>query len=132
MKKIILLFITFLCIQNSFSQNSIPENDIQKRTYNNEEVQVKAEFPNGERKFNEFVSENFKNKFHKDFPNAVLVGFIVGIDGSVNDIEIISGASNATAKKIKKIIETSPKWLPGEHEGYRVKTKVITTLKLQL
>ncbi|EJL66397.1 hypothetical protein [Flavobacterium sp. CF136] len=132
MKKIILLFITFLCIQNSFSQISIPENDIQKRTYNNEEVQVKAEFPNGERKFNEFVLENFKNKFHKDFPNAVLVGFIVDIDGSVNDIEIISGASNATAKKIKKIIKTSPKWLPGEHEGYRVKTKVITTLKLHL
>lgn len=124
MKKIILLFITFLYIQNAFSQNSILENDIQKRTYNNDEVQVKAEFPTGEKKFNEFVLENFKNKFHIDFPNKVLVSFIVGIDGTVNDIEIINGTSDVIAKKIKKIIRTSPKWLPGEHEGYHVKTKV--------
>ncbi|SHM44089.1 hypothetical protein [Flavobacterium chilense] len=61
MKKILLLVI-FLCIQNGFSQNSIPENDIQKKTYNNEEVQVKTRFPDGEKKFNEFVVENLKKK----------------------------------------------------------------------
>ena len=131
MKKIF-FFIIILSIQNSFSQNLESQNDIQKRIYNNEDVQVKAEFPNGEKKFKEFVVENFEKKFHKNFPNSILVSFTVEIDGSINHIEIISGASNATAKKIKKIIETSPKWLPGEHEGYRVKTKVITTLKLQL
>lgn len=129
MKKIILLFITFFCVQNSFSQNSIPENDIQKKIYNNEDVQVKAEFPNGEKKFNELILENFRNKYHKIFPKEVLVSFIVGIDGSVNDTEIISGANNYTAKKIRKVIETLPKWLPAEHEGYRVKARVMITLK---
>nr|WP_199002864.1 hypothetical protein [Flavobacterium sp. ASV13] len=132
MKKILLFFVIILSIQNSFSQNLDSQNDIQKWTYNNEDVQVKAEFPNGEKKFNEFIVENFKKKFHKDFPNAVLVSFIIGIEGSINDIEIISGASNVTAKKIKKILKTSPKWLSGEHEGYHVKTKVLATLKLQI
>jgi hypothetical protein len=130
MKKIILMVITFLWIQNSFCQNSFPENSIQKKTYNNEEVQVKAEFPTGEKKFSEFVSQNLKKSFDKDSGNAVLVSFIVDIDGSLRNIEIINEIDKNKGDEIKKILTISPKWLPGEHEGYRVKTKVKVNLKL--
>lgn len=131
MKKIILLLITFFCIQNSFSQNSIPENDIQKKTYNNEDVQVKAEFQDGEKKFNEYVVMAFKKEKHKDYPKIVLASFIVGIDGSLEDVEIGSGGRKNVCKEIKKIIENSPKWLPAEHEGYRVRAKVKVSLNFQ-
>ncbi|UUF12938.1 MULTISPECIES: energy transducer TonB [Flavobacterium] len=131
MKKILLLFITFFCVQNSFSQNSFPENDIQKKIYNNEDVQVKAEFQDGEKKFNEYVVMAFKKEKHKDYPKTVLASFIVGIDGSLEDVEIVSGGRKNASKEIKKIIENSPKWLPAEHEGYRVRASVKVSLNFQ-
>jgi len=130
MKKIILL-VSFLFIQVSFSQTNEPLNDIQKKIYDNKEVQVNAEFQDGEKKFNEYVVMALKKEKHKDYPKTVLASFIVGIDGSLEDVEIVSGGRKNASKEIKKIIENSPKWLPAEHEGYRVRARVSVSLNFQ-
>ena len=127
---ILLLFIVLLCTQNSFSQNTNSLNDIQKKIYINEDVQVKAEFPNGEKKFNDFIFENFKIPFDKNIKGEVLVSFIVEIDGSISNVEIIKDAGTGTGEEIKRVLLLSPKWLPGEYEGYYVKKKVKFSIKL--
>ena len=129
-KLLILLFIVLLYTQNSFSQNTNSLNDIQKKIYNNEDVQVKAEFPNGEKKFNEFILENFKKPLYKNIECDIIVNFIVEIDGTISNVDIIKDAGNGTGEEIKRVLLLSPKWLPGEHEGYHVKTKVKFSLKL--
>ena len=129
MKKLILLLIVVLFSQNSFSQKSDLLNDIQKKIYDNEDVQVRAEFSKGEIKFNEFVLENFKKTFNKNIESEILVSFIVEIDGTISNAEIIKGTVNVTKDEIKTVFTNSPKWLPAEHEGYRVKAKVKFSLK---
>ncbi len=130
MKKIILL-VSFLFIQVSFSQTKEPLSDIQKKIYDNQEVQVKAKFQDGEKKFNEYVVIGFKKENHKVYPKTVLASFIVGFDGSIENVEIVSGVGKNVSKEIKKIIENSPKWLPAEHEGYRVRATVKVSLNFQ-
>lgn len=130
MKKIWFIFVILICAQNLFSQNSNGLNDIQKKIYDNEVIQVKAEFPNGEQKFNEFILANLKAPFNKDIKGEVLVRFIVEMDGVINNVEILSSLSNNEGDEIKRVLINSPKWLPAEHEGYRVKSKVKFTLKL--
>ncbi|MDX6182023.1 hypothetical protein SGQ44_14255 [Flavobacterium sp. Fl-77] len=63
MKKIILL-VSFLFIQVLFSQTNEPLSHIQKKIYDNQEVQVKPEFQDGEKKFNEYVVIAFKKENH--------------------------------------------------------------------
>lgn len=46
------------------------------------------------------------------------------MDGSITDVKVIKGAGIKIKKSLKKILENSPKWLCGEHEGYHVRTKV--------
>lgn len=130
MKKLILLLIVVLFSQNSFSQESDLLNDIQKKIYENENVQVRAEFLKGEKKFNEFVVENLKKVFNVNIESEILVSFIVEIDGTISNVEIIKDINNDVRDKIKSTIVNSPKWLPAEHEGYRVKAKVRFNLKL--
>lgn len=130
MKKLLLLFVFLISAYSSFSQNSNELSDIQKIIYDNETVQVKAEFPDGEQKFNEFVLKNFNKPVDKSTCTEILVSFIVEIDGSISNIEVIRDAGNGTGDEIKRGLITSPKWLPAEHEGYRVKAKVTFSLKL--
>lgn len=130
MKKLSISFLIFLFAQISLSQESNLLNAIQKITYNNENVQVKAEFSKGEKQFNEYVAENLKKAFGKNIEKQFLVSFTVEIDGTLSNIEIVKDTTSDIEDKIKSIILSSPKWLPAEHEGYRVKAKIKLNLKL--
>jgi protein TonB len=130
MKKIFIICVVLICVQNTFSQNSNELNDIQKEVYDNEVVQVKAEFPNGVQKFREYVLMNLKAPFNKVMKGEILVRFIVEIDGTIRNVDILNSLSDAEGDEIKRVLTNSPKWLPAEHEGYRVKSKIKFTLKL--
>jgi hypothetical protein len=124
MKKYILItFIIFT--QNLISQNTEPLSSIQKELYDFKTVQVKPEFPGGNEKFLEYVQTNFK-KSNPDQNNkgTILASFIVEMDGSITNVLIMEDNRIKTGKTLKKILEKSPKWLCGEHEGYHVRTKV--------
>lgn len=130
MKKFLSVFIVILFSLNSFSQKLNSQKYVQSKIYNNEDVQVKAEFPNGEKKFNEFVIENFKTPYDKNIKFEIVVNFIVEIDGTISNVKIIKDAGKGTGDELKRVLTISPKWLPGEHEGYLVKTKVKFSLNL--
>lgn len=130
MKRLLLITIVILNSQILFSQNSNSLNDVQKITYDNDTVQVAAEFPGGQQKFNEFVITNLKAPFNNNSKDDVLVSFIVEMDGAIDNVESISPLSNEEKDEIKRVLMSSPKWLPAEHEGYHVKSKVKFKLKL--
>jgi len=130
MKKYILVtFIIFA--QNLISQNSEPLSTIQKELYDFKTVQVKPEFPGGNEKFLEYVQTNFK-KSNPDQNNkgTILASFIIEMDGSITNVAIIKNDGIKTGKTFKRVLEKSPKWLCGEHEGYHVRTKVDFTFAL--
>lgn len=123
MKKYLLIILLLSC-KSLYSQNLETLNDIQKKIYSNEDVQVKAEFSKGENYFKEYVLENLKKQPNKYINSEISVCFIVDFEGTLLDVEIIKNTSNYSFDEIQKVILNSPKWLSAEHDGYRVKVKV--------
>ncbi|MFG4002584.1 hypothetical protein [Flavobacterium aquidurense] len=130
-KKNIVVLLLILFTQSLISQNIEPLSPIQKVLYDFETVQVKPEFPGGKEKFLEYVQINFKkSNINKNIKESILANFIVEMDGSITNVAIIKDDGIKTGKTLKRILEKSPKWLCGEHEGYHVRTKVDFTFEI--
>jgi len=120
-----LLFCTFLFIQNAKSQNVEQSNSIQQKVYEFGEIQVKPEFPGGMEKFYQFVEANYKKpKEAKGVSGPVSVNFIVDINGFITYIDLRKDIGYKTGKELIRTIMNSPRWLPGEQDGYHVKTNI--------
>lgn len=127
-----LLFLTFLFIQNVKSQNVEQLNTIQQKVYKYEEIQVKPEFPGGMEKFYKFIEANYKKPDEaKDVSGTVSVIFIVDINGFITYIDLRKDIGYKTGKELIRTIMKSPKWLPGEHDGYHVKTEIKFTFNVE-
>lgn len=85
-----------------------------------------AEFPGGARAMKSWISENLKypktaTETHTE--GKVYVEFIVLKDGSIEDIKILRGVSEAIDKEAIRLVETMPKWKPGQQRGKDINTR---------
>jgi hypothetical protein len=127
-----LLFLTVAFIQNVKSQNVVKLNSIQEKVYEYEEIQVKPEFPGGMEKFYKFIEANYKKPDEaKDVSGPVSVIFIVDINGFITYTELRKDIGYKTGHELIRTINKSPKWLPGEQDGYHVKTKIKFTFNVK-
>jgi hypothetical protein len=127
-----LLFCTFLFIQNAKSQNVEQSNSIQQKVHEFGEIQVKPEFPGGMEKFYQFVEANYKKpKEAKGVSGPVSVNFIVDINGFITYIDLRKDIGYKTGKELIRTIMNSPRWLPGEQDGYHVKTNIKFTFNVK-
>lgn len=128
MKKFLTL-IVILFVNGLSAQNSDKLSNYQKVLYTVDNIQVVPDFPGGEKKFNEYVKTNFTNsKANKG--TEISISFIVEMDGTISNVEIILDDNVGSGKELKRILEMSPKWLQGEHEGFHVRTKLNYTFKV--
>ena len=128
MKKILTL-IVILFVNGLSAQNSDKLSNYQKVLYTVDNIQVVPDFPGGEKKFNEYVKTNFTNsKANKG--TEISISFIVEMDGTISNVEIILDDNVGSGKELKRVLEMSPKWLQGEHEGFHVRTKLNYTFKV--
>ncbi len=128
MKKIMTLMI-ILFVNGLSAQNSEELSPYQKVLYTVHNIQVAPEFPGGEKKFDEYVKTNFTNSKAKK-GTEILASFIVEMDGTISNVEIVADDNVGSGKELKRVLEMSPKWLQGEHEGYHVRTKLKYTFKV--
>jgi protein TonB len=54
----------------------------------------------------------------------VYVSFIVEKDGSVSTVRVERGVSKSIDQEVKRLISAMPKWVPGEFDGYKTRTKM--------
>jgi TonB family protein len=54
----------------------------------------------------------------------VYVSFIIEKDGSVSTVRIERGVSQSIDQEVKRLISAMPKWVPGEFDGYKTRTKM--------
>ena len=104
-------------------QNS---NDI---VYNSAEI--KPDFPGGIQAFYEFVGNNYKMPDVKDLKGKVYIKFIVEEDGSLNNFEIMRDIGHGTGEEAIRVLKLSPKWIPGEVEGNKVRTQFSLPISIQ-
>ena len=120
----IILFVNGLSAQNSEELSPF-----QKVLYTIDNIQVVPEFSGGEKKFDEYVKTNFTNSKAKK-GTEISASFIVEMDGTISNVEIIDDDKIGSGKELKRVLEMSPKWREGQHEGYHVRTKIKYTFRV--
>ncbi|EJL61484.1 hypothetical protein [Flavobacterium sp. CF136] len=128
MKKfLILILICF--VQNIFSQDVISNND--DPIYNRAGIDIKPEFPGGDNEFYKFFNTNFKNPKECTKQCSFLVDFVVEKDGSLTNIKSLRELDYDINCEIIRVLNLSPKWIPGKHDGktLRVLYSFVMSLK---
>ena len=79
-------------------------------------VDVVPTFPGGMKAFYSFLGEQIKypkEAAEKKVEGKVFLKFIVEKDGSLGEVEVISGPGYGTNEEALRVIKASPKWNPG-------------------
>ena len=63
---------------------------------------------------------------------VVSVAFIIEADGNISNVEIERGVSEALDAEALRVVETSPKWTPGQIDGKKVRTKIVIPVEFRL
>jgi periplasmic protein TonB len=136
MKKLIFALPLLFCVYHSSAQTdttkkqlgtsykkdtagSVKDNDL---TFT--KVEVESEFPGGVNAWISFLQNNLKypkKALRKNITGTVVLQFIVNKDGTVSDIEAISGPEELWESAINTLKKT-PNWIPAYQNGRKVRS----------
>ena len=89
-------------------------------------VELESEFPGGDRAWNDFLIKNMRypnDAVKNNIEGVVVVMFIVGKDGEVSNIQVVSGPDEGGLREEAiRIIKRSGKWSPAIQFGKYVKS----------
>jgi len=89
------------------------------------EVEIAPQFPGGENAWQKYLQKNLNTStpISNNAPNGnyiVKVQFIVGVDGSLRDINTLSTNGFGMEEEAARIVKNGPKWIPGSQNGRTV------------
>ena len=126
MKRILIIS---LLISGSFilkAQTIVPPDSTARRVMSDSttKVEIESEFPGGTKGWNSFLSSTLvypKKAIRKNIQGQVVARFIVEKDGSLSNIEIISGPKELWPA-VMDVLKQSPNWKPAVQNGRKVKS----------
>jgi protein TonB len=98
-------------------------------------TEVRAEFEGGMEGWYGYLRNNltFPRQAQKiGLDGTVLVRFVINTDGSVQDVEVVRGVHPLLNQEAIRVIQNSPKWIPGKHQGRQVRTRMTMPIKFKL
>jgi len=94
-------------------------------------VEEMPSFPGGTEEFYEFVANNLKyprKALKANVEGKVIVQFVVEEDGDVSQVEVLKGIGYDCDEEAVRVLQSSPDWIPGKHQGRNVKVSVMLPL----
>ena len=93
-------------------------------------------FPGGQMALVQYIASHLKYPTvaqENGIQGRVFVSFVVGEDGYVEDVQVIKGVEPMLDKEAVRVIQSLPRWTPGNQQGkpVRVKYTVPVTFALQ-
>jgi TonB family C-terminal domain len=91
------------------------------------DVDETPSFPEGLAGFNQFLRKNLNYPIEaqeKRISGRVICSFIVNTNGTISNVEIISGIDPLLDNEALRVISRSPRWNPGKHRGKAVPVKM--------
>jgi protein TonB len=119
MKNFLFLVIAFFAIQIGFAQDAT--NVQSEILYDTAGIDVKPEFPGGMDAFHQFIGKSYNCPKVKKLAGKVYVTFVIEKDGSLSAIKVLRDIGYGTGKEAIRVLELSPKWIPGEQDGQKVR-----------
>ncbi len=103
--------------------------------YNMVTVQKPPTFPGGEQELLKYLAENIKYPplaRETNIQGTVALSFVIGKDGRVSDVSILKDIGGGCGKEAVRVVESMPRWSPGEASGYPVKVRFTLPVKFRL
>jgi protein TonB len=119
MKKIIFLAIVFFTVEMVSAQEKT--NVLSEILYDTAGIDVKPEFPGGIDAFYQFIGKNYNIPKVKKLDGKVYVTFVIEKDGSLTALKVLRDIGYGTGKEAIRVLMLSPKWIPGEQNGQKVR-----------
>lgn len=119
-------------IPNETTSPLVPEKEDLK-VYERKEVEVKADFNNGNTGLETFLDQNFvvsKKIKEKKITGEIALSFIVEKDGSLTGFKIIKNLGYDTDKEIERVVKLG-KWYPSELNGKKVRSTYNLAYKIK-
>lgn len=90
-------------------------------------VDVPAQFPGGETKWNEYVKSKIKDNFNTIIDDPASRGtctlqFVVNADGSISNVVVLNMLHTELARIFIKAIKKGSKWIPAQLNGENVRS----------
>ena len=127
--------LVFLCCASwSFSQDTLSV-----RNYCEGEVldfaEVEPMFPDGYQALSDFIKSSTvypEEAIQNREQGTVYVRFVVNVDGSICNIEVMKGVSPNLDKEAVRVVSIMPKWIPAEQGGKLVRCAYQVPIKFVL
>lgn len=104
--------------------------------YDYESVDVRPQFPGGERSMINFINETREypyDAYHNHIQGRVLCSFVVGTDGKLFDIQVIQGSGDESLdREAMRVISKMPSWTVGMVRNAKVNVQCIIPIAFRL
>lgn len=98
-------------------------------------VQKMPTFPGGEKDLLKFLADNIQYPplaRENGIQGTVALSFVIGKDGSVNDVSILKDIGGGCGKEAVRVVKSMPAWMPGEANGHPVKVRFTLPVRFRL
>jgi len=98
-------------------------------------VEKDPQFPGGMAAMMAFLNSNIKYPVvaqENGIFGRVTLSFVVNVDGSIVDIEVVRGVDPSLDKEAMRVVGTMPRWSPGEQRGRPVRVKFTLPVQFRL
>ncbi|MDA0315480.1 MAG: energy transducer TonB [Bacteroidetes bacterium] len=98
-------------------------------------VETQPNPPGGMSGWNKYLSDNLKyptQARRMGIEGTVIVVFVINIDGTIQDVEVLRGIGGGCDEEAAKIVKKAPKWDPGKQRGKPVRTRMRLPIRFKL
>ena len=68
----------------------------------------------------------------QNLQGQVLVSFVIEKDGSVTNVKVEHGVDELLDEEAVRVVAVSPKWIPGQIKGVKVRTRIVIPVEFRL
>ena len=118
-------------LKNIVVNNAEPE-DVPLEGY---AVNKMPSFPGGDHDLMAYLAKNIEYPTlakENNIQGVVVLGFVVGKDGSINDITVMKEIGGGCGKEALRVVKNMPRWTPGEAAGHAVKVRFTLPVRFAL
>ena len=92
-------------------------------------------FEGGDAALLKYLGENLKlpeEDQERGMQGRMVVGFIVEKDGSLTNVKVLRPVDIALDAEVLRLVKGMPKWIPGRHNGQRVRVRYLLPIHICL
>ena len=108
---------------------------VEDKVYETFDIQKMPSFPGGEAELQKFLVENINYPAiarENNIQGTAALSFVVGKDGTISNVQILKDPGGGCGKEAVRVVQSMPKWTPGEANGNPVKVKFTLPVRFRL